>query len=427
MPRPHPDPRTAQKNAIPRLRVPDSTLSLLREGYGFISRRCDRLGTDAFRTRLMGSRVVAMRGAEAARLVYGSGRFGRWKAMPVLTLRLLQDHGSVQLLEGGAHRVRKGMFLDLMTPLALDRARTILAREFRIAAGRWRERGEVVLMPAFREILTRTACAWASVPLAEEEVAPRVREFGAMTDAAGSVGPANWRAQRLRNRSEAWARALIDRVRSRAIAPGPDSPLAVIANHRDSNGALLDRDHAGVELLNLLRPTVAIDRFLTFTALALHQHPHWAEAFAGGNEGDIRPFVQEVRRTTPFFPAIGARAMEATEWHGHRFAAGDWVILDLYGTNRHPGLWESPESFRPERFRDWQGDPFTLIPQGGGHFEDGHRCPGEWLTIALMEEAVRFLTRGIRYMVPPQDLSVPLSRMPTQPRSGMVIRAVRPA
>src|SRR5690606_31038088 len=130
LPRPHPDPRTAQKNAIPRLRVPDSTLSLLREGYGFISRRCDRLGTDAFRTRLMGSRVVAMRGGEAARLVYDSGRFGRWKAMPVLTLRLLQDHGSVQLLEGGAHRVRKGMFLDLMTPLALDRARTILAREF---------------------------------------------------------------------------------------------------------------------------------------------------------------------------------------------------------------------------------------------------------------------------------------------------------
>lgn len=415
------------RNAIPRLRAPDSTLSLLREGYRFISDRCDRLGTDAFRTRLMGAPVTAMRGADAARLVYGSGRFGRRKAMPVVTLRLLQDYGSVQFLEGNAHCVRKAMFLDLMTPPALDRARELLARELRSAAARWREQGEVVLLQGFREVLTRTACAWAGMPLAEEEVAARISEFGAMTDAAGSIGPANWRAQYLRNRSEAWARDLIDRSRSGAITPAPDSALAAVASHRDSEGAPLDRDSAAVELLNLLRPTIAVDRFLTFTALALHEHPHWAEAFAEGNDDDIRPFVQEVRRTTPFFPAIGARAMEPVEWQGHHFAAGDWVILDLYGTNHHADHWEDPSNFRPERFRDWPGDPFTLIPQGAGRFENSHRCPGEWLTIALMEEAVRFLTREIRYEVPPQDLSVPLSRMPTLPRSGMVIRAVRPA
>ena len=30
---------------------------------------------------------------------------------------------------------------------------------------------------------------------------------------------------------------------------------------------------AAVELLNVLRPTVAVDRFIVFAALALHRHP----------------------------------------------------------------------------------------------------------------------------------------------------------
>ncbi len=414
------------QNGIPRLRVPDSTLGLLHEGYRFVSNRCDRLGTDAFRTRLMGSPVVAMRGAEAAALVYGSGRFGRRKAMPVLTLRLLQDYGSVQLLDGSAHRVRKAMFLDLMTPAALERAQEIFAREFHAAAERWRHQREIALLPAFREILTRTACAWAGVPLAEDEVVSRVREFGAMTDQAGSVGPTNWWAQHLRHRSEVWARRLIDRTRNGEVRPPPGVALATIASHRDTDSVMLDRASAAVELLNVLWPTVAVSRFLTFIALALHQHPRWAAAFADGHDDDIRPFVQEVRRTTPFFPVIGARAREAVEWHGHRFAIGDWVVLDLYGTNHHPALWEEPASFRPERFRDWPGDPFTLIPQGAGAFENDHRCPGEWLTIALMEEGVRLLARAIRYEVPPQDLRVRLSQMPALPRSGMIIRKIRP-
>lgn len=35
---------------IHRLRAPDSTLALLREGYAFIPNRCRRLRADAFRT-----------------------------------------------------------------------------------------------------------------------------------------------------------------------------------------------------------------------------------------------------------------------------------------------------------------------------------------------------------------------------------------
>lgn len=104
------------------------------------------------------------------------------------------------------------------------------------------------------------------------------------------------------------------------------------------------------------------------------------------------------------------------------------MLLDIYGTNHDRRIWQEPQAFQPERFRDWDGSAFTLIPQGGGEdHTTTHRCAGEWLTIALMERSVRLLTTAMCYEVPPQDLHISLSRMPAIPRSQFVIRNVRRA
>src|SRR5699024_5102320 len=79
-----------------------------------------------------------------------------------------------------------------------------------------------------------------------------------------------------------------------------------------------------------------------------------------------------------------------------------------------------------ERFRDWDGDPHTLIPQGGGRPERDHRCPGEPMTIALMRQAVRLLTQSMTFEVPVQNLTVPLHRPPALPRDGVLLRSIRP-
>jgi hypothetical protein len=60
-----------------------------------------------------------MIGAEAAEIFYGGDRFTRVGAMPITVLKLLQDVGSVQLLDVAAPRHRKGMFLFLTKPEAV--------------------------------------------------------------------------------------------------------------------------------------------------------------------------------------------------------------------------------------------------------------------------------------------------------------------
>lgn len=411
-------------NDIPRTEGFDETRAFLSEGYRFVSNRCDRYGTDLFETRLALRKVVCMRGPEAAEMFYGGDRFTRRKAMPPSAVRLLQDRGSVQLLDGEAHRHRKGMFLALLDPRRSRSLADVLESVWRHTLPRWEGMDRVVLHDEVRRVLCRAVCAWAGVTLDDDGVEARTREFGAMIDGAGSAGPRNWWGQLLRARSERWARRLVDGVRQGRVRAPEGSALEAIATFRDADGGRLSTEAAAVELINILRPTVAVARFVTFAALALHEHPR-ARPDVGVDDGAVRRFVQEVRRFYPFFPVVGGRVREPFEWGGHSFEADDWVLLDLYGTNHDRRAWADPDRFDPDRFRDRVVSPWELIPQGAGEHARDHRCPGEWATIDLTGMAVRLLCEAMEYEVPEQDLQIDLSSMPALPASGLVLRNVR--
>lgn len=402
---------------IPRDPSPDATLALLREGYTFIGTRCRRLGSPIFATRLMLTPAICLSGADAARFFYGGERFTRKRAMPQTTLRLLQDKGSVQLLDGAAHRHRKAMFLSLMAPDRLAKIRAIYRAILLREAARWQSAGSVVLFDAIRPVLTETVCHWAGVPVSARDLPLRTRQLAAMVDRAGSIGPGLVGAFVRRNQGEAWARLKIDAVRDGRISPAEETALCVIAGHREPDGSLLDRRRAGVELVNVLRPTLAVDRYVAFTAHALIEYPEARDRIAAGDRAYLDRFVTEVRRFYPFFPLVSGRAREEAEWAGHRFRAGDWVLLDLYGTCHDPHGFKAPDRFDPDRFAGRTPTAFDVIPQGAGDHLVSHRCPGEWLTEALISETATILSTRVSYRVPEQDLTIPLNRMPTLPRS----------
>ncbi|MDT7856248.1 cytochrome P450 [Rubrivirga sp. S365] len=414
--------------ALPQTAALDSSLAFISDPYRFIAHECHRLGTDAFETRLMFEKAICMTGPEAARLLYDTERFERRGAMPGLVVRTLLGKGGVQGLDDAEHLHRKTMLMSLMTPDRIESLADQTAAEWTAAAERWAGRDEVVLFDEACEVLARAVCAWAGVPLPEDDVDKRTRQLTLLFNGAGSIGWRHVASRIARKRANAWAEGLVEDVRAGRLQPAENTAAHVISWHRTLDGQLLDAHIAGVDLLNILRPVVAIAVYVAFIGHALHAHPAVRDAIAGGaGDAAAERFVQEIRRVYPFFPAVAARVRHDFTWEGYTFPKGRRVILDLYGTDQDPRTWDDPEDFRPERFKSWDESPFNFIPQGGGDHFENHRCAGEWITIRLMKETSRFLA-GLPYRVPEQDLQVDFSRLPALPKSGMVLRDVgRPA
>jgi fatty-acid peroxygenase len=408
---------------IPSLLVPDCTIPLLREGYGYIGRQCRYFHSDIFRGRLLGQPALFVTGPEATRLFYDESRFRRADAVPALIKKTLFGEGGVQGLDDEAHRNRKGMFMSLMSKANIARFLEHAQAQWNVAASSWVGRERVVLMEEAENVLCRAALAWSGITLEPAESERIARECAALVSSFTAIGPRMWRARAARRRAESWGRDVIERVRSGALSPPDGSALRVIAAHRQLDGTLLPLDVAAVELLNIVRPITAIGRWVAWLALALRDHPIYDERLRT-DEAFVDAFVQEVRRYYPFTPLLGARARSTFTWHGANFSEGQLVILDVYGTLRDGRIWDDPNEFRPGRFLSREPTAFDFIPHGGGDFLGGHRCAGEWLTIEAMKQALRFLTTQVSYTVPAQDLSYRLSEIPARPRSGVILREV---
>lgn len=402
----------------------DRTLAFATQGYEFIGRLCDQRRSDVVQTRLVLRRTVVMRGAEAARLFYDDRLFRRHGAMPLRVRRTLLGQGGVQGLDGDQHRGRKAMFLDLLGPGATQEVVSLFLAHWRDRLPRWESAEQVVLMREMGEVLCAAVSEWAGLPVTGATLTRRTQDLEALIDSAGRVGPGYWRGVLARRRAERRLGRLVQGVRDQT-APTSSEVLERLAAHRDEpDGAPLPPRVAAVELLNLLRPVVAIERYITFAALALHENPAWRERLRGGTDHDRERFVQEVRRRYPFFPAVAAVTDAPVTLAGQDIPHRCRVVLDLYGTDRDPRTYPHPERFDPDRFEAMPGE-FAFIPQGGGDPALGHRCPGEPLTVDVMKAAVGMLVDELDYEVPPQDLRVSTRRMPTGPASGFLITRVR--
>ncbi|MGW0604300.1 cytochrome P450 [Streptomyces sp. NPDC002640] len=398
----------------------DRTAALLLKGYTWLPGLVRQYGTP-LRTRLAGRPTVALRGPEAVRFVYDERHVVRGPALPEPVLSTLFGKGAVHTLDGEAHRVRKAMFLSLLTdPRQIADLTEQVADAWERAVPGWAARDEIVLFDEAAVVLAEGVCRWAGVPLKDDEVRPLARDLVAMVDGFATAGPRHWRARRARARREFWAAGVVEEVRDDALAPPEGSALEVIARHRDADGLPLEPRVAGVELLNVLRPTVAVTWFVAFAGHLLHHRPDVRDRLWTDDAAYLAAFVHELRRFYPFAPLIGGQAPAGVSYGGERIPEGGMVLLDLFGQNHDEELWGDPYVFRPERFLERPVERDELVPQGGGDPAHGHRCPGEAITIALLEALTLRLAR-LDHRVPDQDLRISLHRMPARPRSGIRI------
>lgn len=410
---------------IPKEAGIDHTLNLMREGYMFITNRCHSFNSNIFKTRLLGKDTICMIGKDAAKIFYDNEKFKRKNVAPNRAKETLFGKKSVQTLDGAAHQHRKEMLMSTMTRNKLEELTTIAKKQWDLAIDKWIQMDNVILYEQAQEILCRTACEWAGVPVKENEITKLSKNLGVLFESAGAVGPKHWAGRNARNRIETWIGELVKNIRDRKINPTEHTTLHTFTWHRDLEGNLLNKKAVAVEVINILRPIVAISVYISFIALAIHHFPNEVEKVKVGEEAAAHRFVQEVRRYYPFFPFAMAKVKRGFIWNDLIFDEGTFTLLDLYGTNHDPSVWEHPNLFNPERFRNWEEDPFNFIPQGGGDFFTGHRCAGEWVTMEIMKVSLDVLVNQIDYDIPEQDLSFSMVSMPSIPRSKIKMINVR--
>lgn len=421
--------------------ISDRTVDLLRDGYTFadaVRARAGDLAARAVPLKLMGAPAVLIRGTAAVGFFYDTDRFRRAGAMPTVIKAPLFGRGAVHGLDDEDHRHRKQLFLHATDPARVATLVAAVDQEWtRILHGS----EELNVYEAAVGIFGRAVLSWAGLDMDKAQMNERARRLATIVDGFGVPGLPWVRAMLARRDSDAWARKLVTRARTgpglldhTAQDPeqgtGQGSVLELVASHRDIHGRLLDAHTAGVELQNVLRPTIAVSRFAAFTALALHEHPEWVPrlraetAQTGTTIGGpaARAFAHEVRRVYPFVPMLPARARCPLEWGGQRIRTGQRVLLDILGTNNDPVHWERPQDFDPERFLGVDATTIEhFIPQGGASPSTGHRCPGEEITVSLLAVTAAHLAQR-DWTAEEPGMVFDLHRMPTRPRGGPVLR-----
>src|SRR5699024_9098862 len=159
-------------------------------------------------------------------------------------------------------------FLDLMSDTAMQRLGDMFDEHWDQAVRGLPTHKHVVLHQMAREVLTRTACQWSGIDLDDADIPRLSKELGMMVSRAGQFGPGNWYAQWRRRGTEQWATKLLGQVRAGERKPPQATELEVFAHYRDSNDERVSPAIAAVEVVKIMRTTLACARTIAFDAQA---------------------------------------------------------------------------------------------------------------------------------------------------------------
>ncbi|MBU5360267.1 cytochrome P450 [Enterococcus raffinosus] len=399
----------------------------LDEGYLLLSELRKEANAPVVKARLLNKEVIAIYGKEAAKKFYDPQNFKREGAMPKIVLKTLFGENGVQTLDGQAHEHRKTIFMDLMTPKRMEEYHRILDKNLTQKLDQ--QQGEFELFDLAKDVLFRSICEWAGIDLSQfsKKEVDQLAEYQISMISSAVTNPATHiKGIDNRKKSEKWAQSLIENARTNPVAGKDDVALYAFAKATDDHGELLPIDVAAVELLNVIRPTVALTVWIALMGHALFSRPDIYQRLHTEFDQLQDSFIQELRRYYPFFPMLPAFAKQDVEVDGYLIPKDSWVVLDLYGTNHDDRMIETPEVFRISRYLGKEkhisyDEEYEMIAQGGGKFEAMHRCAGEWITLHTLRVFSDQLVNKYQFSIPEQDWSIPMNQFPTYPKSKALL------
>ncbi|MDC0768750.1 cytochrome P450 [Streptomyces sp. HD] len=169
---------------------------------------------------------------------------------------------------------------------------------------------------------------------------------------------------------------------------GPAGPRDLVDVVVDGGGPAADPgDLVEVYLSFLFAVVGSIGFALGWSVHLLGTHPEQAAA-------EPSWIVREALRLWPVAWLFARTPSRVQELGGTRVTPRDRLVVCSYLVHRHPGYWERPDEFVPER---WAGSvpDAAYLPFGHGP----HTCAGATVTVRLLEDLVGLLTRDWRVSV----------------------------
>lgn len=149
---------------------------------------------------------------------------------------------------------------------------------------------------------------------------------------------------------------------------GISSALFLLANHQDIQRQAREEQ----------KTIFGKDRDATTTYQALQDMKY------------LEVVIKEALRLYPPVPVIGRKLTQDIEYKGHNIPKDTIITLFIYGMNRDPDYYESPEEFKPERFLNEERPPFSYIPFSAGP----RNCIGQKFAILEMKSMISKILRN---------------------------------
>lgn len=400
---------------------------LMDEGYHLLGQLRKDVDAPVVKGKFLTKEIIAIYGQEAAEKFYDPENFKRQGAMPKLVIKTLFGEEGVQTLDGEEHQHRKGYFMDLMTPERMEDYRQIL--DIKLAEEMEKQHGEFELFDLAKTVLFTSICEWSGINLAEMEQ-EKVEELASyqisMISGTFTSPVDHFKGVEDRKKSEKWVQKLIKEARENPVRGKENRALYTFANATDLDGELLPVDVATVELLNIIRPTVALTVWIALMGHALFSEKKIYQKLKSDFNHLQDSFIQEMRRYYPFFPMLPAISLREIEIDGYEIPKDSWVVLDLYGTNHDSRSIPDPEQFDIKRYigktkEISYEEEYQMIAQGGGDFREMHRCAGEWITLHSLRVFSDQLVNKYDFTIPEQDWTIPMNQFPTYPNSKALL------
>jgi len=413
---------------VPKTKIKISDVKdVFNEGYNLLSELRKDVDAPVVKAEFLTEEVTAIYGEEAARKFYDPEKFKREGAMPKPVLKTLFGEDGVQTLDGKAHHHRKNYFMDLMKPERMEDYRKILDRNLSNELNK--QNGEFELFDLANKVLFNSISEWSGINLEnydDEKLEKLAENQISMISGAVTSPTDHIKGITDRNESEKWAQDLIKDARKNPVQGKEHLALYTFANATDLDGELLPVETAAVELLNIIRPTVALTVWVALMGHALFAENNVYDDLKADFDNLQDSFIQEMRRYYPFFPMLPAIAVDDVEVNGYQIPKDSWVVLDLYGSNHDERTINHPEQFDIERYVDnaekiSYEEEYEMIAQGGGKFREMHRCAGEWITLHSMRVFSDHLVNKHEFTVPKQDWEIPMNQFPTYPNSKALL------